>query len=203
MRVKAITWQWRGTSLHKAVGFALCHKKTIGGLQSLDCPNYSVFECRVFQSPVICARVSNLIVATYPEISKISTVIISVLNDFQNLRNCKSHMCTYFDSQLLTNLLTEISNCSYRDSQQFIITNLWSKKISISRDSPHGHPQFPDNIMITRNCDIFRNLHNTYTHTNSFPIMHMSQIPENLNTRDWNCSSFRSPCIAANLNTGD
>ena len=40
---KAMKCQWRGNSLNKAVGFALCPKKTIGGPQSLDSLNFSFF----------------------------------------------------------------------------------------------------------------------------------------------------------------
>ena len=35
--------QWRGNSLNKAVGVALCPKKTIGGPQSLDSLTFSFF----------------------------------------------------------------------------------------------------------------------------------------------------------------
>ena len=38
---KAMKCQWRGNSLNKAVGFALCPKKTIGGPQSLDYLHFS------------------------------------------------------------------------------------------------------------------------------------------------------------------
>ena len=40
---KAMRCQWRGNSLNKAVGFALCPKKTIGGPQSLDSLTFSFF----------------------------------------------------------------------------------------------------------------------------------------------------------------